>query len=74
MSKKNRNMTIQGTNVGVKAFGEQDYISITDMLSAKDGEFFVADWLRNGNTLDYIGIWERYITQVLIMANSPQLE
>ena len=29
------------------------------MLSAKDGNFFITDWLRNRNTLEYIGIWEK---------------
>jgi len=29
------------------------------MIKAKDGDFFVSDWLRNRNTLEYIGIWER---------------
>ena len=29
------------------------------MMMAKDGEFFVTDWLRNKNTLEYIGIWEK---------------
>ncbi|MBR4476640.1 MAG: KilA-N domain-containing protein [Kiritimatiellae bacterium] len=29
------------------------------MLKAKDGEFFITDWLRNRNTLEYIGIWEQ---------------
>ncbi len=29
------------------------------MIRAKDGEFFVTDWLRNRNTLEYIGIWEK---------------
>ena len=29
------------------------------MLKAKDGEFFITDWLRNRNTLEYIGIWEK---------------
>jgi hypothetical protein len=28
------------------------------MLKAKDGDFFVSDWLRNRNTLEYIGAWE----------------
>ena len=28
------------------------------MLRAKDGDFFITDWLRNRNTLEYIGIWE----------------
>jgi len=25
---------------------------------SKDGDFFITDWLRNRNTLEYIGIWE----------------
>ncbi len=29
----------------------EDDISITDMLKSKDGNFFVSDWLRNGNTI-----------------------
>ena len=29
------------------------------MLKAKDGDFFITDWLRNRNTLEYIGIWEQ---------------
>ena len=37
----------------------EDYICLTDMIRAKDGEFFVTDWLRNRNTLEYIGIWEK---------------
>ena len=35
-----------------------DYISITDMLKSKDGSFFVTDWLRNRNTIEFLGIWE----------------
>ena len=35
------------------------YLSLTDMLKAKDGDFFITDWLRNRNTLEYIGIWEQ---------------
>ena len=37
---------------------DEDYISITDMLKSKDGNFFVADWLRNRNTVEFLGIWE----------------
>lgn len=37
---------------------EEDYISITDMLKSKDGNFFVSDWLRNRNTVEFLGIWE----------------
>lgn len=37
----------------------EDYICLTDMLRAKDGDFFITDWLRNRNTLEFIGIWEK---------------
>ena len=36
----------------------QDYICLTDMVKAKDGEFFISDWLRNRNTIEFLGIWE----------------
>ncbi|MGX9365610.1 KilA-N domain-containing protein [Desulfoplanes sp. PS50] len=38
---------------------KENYISLTDMLRSKDGNFFITDWLRNRNTLEYLGIWER---------------
>ena len=37
---------------------DEDYISITDMIKSKDGIFFVTDWLRNRNTIEFLGIWE----------------
>jgi len=41
------------------AVHDEDYISLTDMLKAKDGDFFIADWLRNRNTVEFLGIWEK---------------
>ncbi len=38
---------------------DQDFISLTDMLKAQDGDFFISDWLRNRNTVEFPGIWER---------------
>ncbi len=29
------------------------------MIKAKDGEFFITDWLRNRNTLEFLGVWEQ---------------
>jgi hypothetical protein len=37
---------------------DQDFISLTDMIKAKDGDFFISDWLRNRNTVEFLGIWE----------------
>lgn len=50
---------VKDVSVTVLSHDLGDYICITDMIKAKDGEFFVTDWLRNRNTLEYIGIWEK---------------
>ncbi len=52
-------ITVQNTEVNVMKVNGEDYICLTDMLRAKDGDFFITDWLRNRNTLEYIGIWEK---------------
>jgi len=56
MSKKHTNITVLDSSITITP---DDYISLTDMLKAKDGDFFISDWLRNRNTIEYIGIWER---------------
>ena len=50
---------VQGTAVTVLTQPQGDFISLTDMLKAKDGDFFISDWLRNRNTVEFLGIWER---------------
>jgi len=55
---KNKTIIVKGVNVTILKDGEHDYVSLTDMLKAKDGDFFIADWLRNRNTVEFLGIWE----------------
>ena len=59
MVKNNRSILVQDNPISISTINEQDYISLTDMLKAKDGDFFITDWLRNRNTLEFIGIWEQ---------------
>nr|DAD96028.1 MAG TPA: KilA-N domain [Myoviridae sp. ctpjm1]DAQ10762.1 MAG TPA: KilA-N domain [Caudoviricetes sp.] len=54
----NNTLKVQGVDVKVMSIGEQDYICITDMCKAKDGDFFISDWLRNRNTVEFLGTWE----------------
>ncbi|MHB9028768.1 MAG: KilA-N domain-containing protein [Candidatus Latescibacterota bacterium] len=49
---------VKGTPISVLSGKDGDYISLTDMLKAKDGDFFISDWLRNRNTVEFLGIWE----------------
>jgi len=59
MSKpKKTTIDVHGTDVTVLSNKGGDFISLTDMLKAKDGDFFIADWLRNRNTVEFLGIWE----------------
>jgi hypothetical protein len=61
MSKKKARSTsiqVQGTAIAILSGKDGDYISLTDMLKAKDGDFFISDWLRNRNTVEFLGIWE----------------
>ncbi|MGB4225633.1 MAG: KilA-N domain-containing protein, partial [Candidatus Dechloromonas phosphoritropha] len=55
MTKK---IEVKGNEITVISKNGQDYISLTDMLKAKDGDFFISDWLRNRNTVEFLGIWE----------------
>lgn len=55
---------VQDTEVTIIQVNDEDYLSLTDMIRAKDGDFFVTDWLRNRNTLEYIGIWEKVYNPV----------
>lgn len=55
---KNKKIQVEGKEITVILDNQQEYISLTDMLKAKDGDFFISDWLRNRNTVEYLGIWE----------------
>ena len=54
-----KKIQVNGTEIAVSQINNEDFICITDMLKAKDGDFFISDWLRNRNTLEYIGTWEK---------------
>jgi len=55
---KNKKINVQGNEITIIENKGKEYISLTDMLKAKDGDFFISDWLRNRNTVEYLGIWE----------------
>ena len=54
-----KSVEVQGTEISIITLDDKDYISLTDMLKAKDGDFFISDWLRNRNTVEFLGIWEQ---------------
>lgn len=55
---KKSTIQVQGREITILNIKGDDFISLTDMLKAKDGDFFISDWLRNRNTIEFLGIWE----------------
>ena len=53
-------ITVQNTNVTVISVNENDYISLTDIARHKseDPTAVIGNWMRNRNTIEYLGIWE----------------
>lgn len=55
-------ITVQDTEITVVKINEEDYISLTDMATAKEGDNRSADiiknWLRNRYTIEFLGTWE----------------
>lgn len=62
MANKNHKIEVQGTEIAVSRHEQADYISLTDIARHKDQgrtDDLIRNWLRNRNTIEYLGIWEK---------------
>jgi hypothetical protein len=63
MSKdKKATIEVKGAAVTVLSQNQQDFICITDIARYKDAErtdYLISNWLRNRNTIEFLGIWEQ---------------
>ena len=52
---------VQNTQVKIISYNDADYISLTDLARHKSDEpsAVIANWMRNRNTIEYLGIWEQ---------------
>jgi hypothetical protein len=57
---KNKIIMVQDQPITIMEVNEQDYISLTDMVRKIDnGLSLIEKWLRNKNTMEFLGIWEK---------------
>jgi hypothetical protein len=59
---KNRKTNVLDTKITVNAINREDYISLTDIARFKDSDrtdYIIQNWLRNRNTVEFLGIWEQ---------------
>jgi hypothetical protein len=53
---------VKGVAISVVSQNQQDFICITDIARHKDAErtdYLISNWLRNRNTIEFLGIWEQ---------------
>ena len=56
--KKMKKINVENQSIRISVIDLEDFICLSDMIQSKEGDFFVSDWLRNRNTLEFLGLWE----------------
>ena len=52
-------INVEGSEISIIAMDDKDYISLTDMVrNIENGLALIEKWLRNKNTIEFLGIWE----------------
>jgi hypothetical protein len=54
-------INVKGAAINVVSQHKEDYISLTDIARYRDSErtdYIIQNWLRNRNTIEFLGIWE----------------
>ncbi len=63
---------VDKTEITILEINEKDYISLTDMVkNIENGLALIEKWLRNKNTIEFLGIWEEMYNPNF---NSPEFE
>jgi hypothetical protein len=55
-------ITVLDQDIALYSFQKEDYISLTDIARYKNkdrSDDLIRNWLRNRNTLEFLGIWEQ---------------
>ena len=58
-------ITVKDINITILKINNADYISLTDIAKYKsdDPNATIANWLRNRNTIEFLGLWESLFNQ-----------
>lgn len=62
MKAKTTTLDVKGSTITVRQHAGEDYISLTDIARHKNADRsddLVRNWLRNRNTLEFLGLWEQ---------------
>ena len=73
---KKKTINVQGNEISLIIKGNEEYISLTDMAKGFDGEAgeFIRNWLRNGSTVNFLGVWEKVHNQDFNLVEFHQIK
>ncbi len=55
---KKTQIEVENKIISIIQQNEKDYISLTDMVRDEEGSDHIRNWMRNRNTVEFIGLWE----------------
>ena len=55
---KNKSIFVKGFEISIQIIGSEEYISLNDMVKGFGDDSMIYSWMRNRNTLEFLGIWE----------------
>jgi hypothetical protein len=56
---KERKIVVDNNAISILNIKDDDYISLTDMVKNEDGNDHIRNWMRNRNTVEFLGVWEQ---------------
>ncbi|MDP2336073.1 MAG: KilA-N domain-containing protein [Bacteroidota bacterium] len=60
MTKEKKSIiSVQGSAITILRQKDDDFICLTDMAKKFGGDDLIYSWMRNRNTLEFLGIWEQ---------------
>lgn len=59
MAGKINKIEVEKKIITIANYNENDYICLTDMVRGEEGSDHIRNWMRNRNTLEFLGIWEQ---------------
>src|ERR1039458_3028955 len=58
MTSKISRISVGDTTIRVISYNGEDYVCLTDMVKNYGSDTAIYSWLRNRNTIEFLGVWE----------------
>lgn len=53
------NTQVQNIDITILNINDMDFISLTDIVRSEEGDDYIRNWMRNRNTVEFLGLWEQ---------------